>query len=146
VNILARGSMNRFAPVRSLCPACATPDSLHCAAAKIGKGIADKEKEQQRAAEQEAIESGMMRIGGRGKKRAAERRAHRDRGLNEAPNFSPGLMHVSKPDSSRKVDGVSLSIGSSRGGGRGRGRGRGGGRGGRSGGGKGRGGGRSGRR
>ena len=59
--------------------------------------MASKQKERELAAEQEAIESGMLARGGRGRRRTAERKASMDPGLNEAPHFSPGMMRVSKP-------------------------------------------------
>ena len=84
--------------------------------------MAAKAKQRAAAEEQEAIDSGMMQLHGKGKRRRAQAKPRADRGLNEARGFTPGLMKAPK----LKRGGASGSVGKA-----GAGRGRGGGGGGR---------------
>jgi hypothetical protein len=78
--------------------------------------MANKAKQRAELKAQEAMEAGMVnKAAGKAKRRASERKAHRhkDRGLNEAKGFTPGLMRVSKPGSGADQaghNGLSLSI------------------------------------
>lgn len=56
--------------------------------------MAIKTKERDDRAEQELIDAGMLQLKGRGKKKAAERQANRETGLNEIEGFTPGLLVV----------------------------------------------------
>ena len=69
------------------------------AGARIGSGMANKQKQRAAAKEQEAIDSGMMQHHGKGKRKRAQSKVHVDRGLNEAQGFTPGLMKVPRVQS-----------------------------------------------
>jgi hypothetical protein len=56
-----------------------------------------KAKEREEIEEKELVEANMIQVKGRGKRRAAEKKANLDRGLNEARGFTPGLMRVREP-------------------------------------------------
>ena len=96
-----------------LCSVCrvATIRSTH-AGARIGRSMASKQRQRQQQAEEEAIEAGMLRKKGRGKRRENERRARRESGLHEASNFSAGLMRVSKEDiaNTTRPSGAAVSL------------------------------------
>jgi hypothetical protein len=56
-----------------------------------------KAKQRAEAEQQELEEANMIQVKGRGKKRAAERKANMERGLNEARGFTPGLLRLRDP-------------------------------------------------